>query len=266
MRKTRQITLLVAACLVTAGVTHVIRGQLVRAVSKDFNEFTIVRTESSQSRNPYPIQRVVFEVHRADGSRATGEMTSTGEYAARRFVMLVAERTQVTVDDSLRAKTTLYFRNSPPPTRPKPDPKCGFAKLSTAAKPSYRGEAALLGVRTVVIQTEEQIEGGDSFLRTQWQAPDLDCAVLLVSEDRRDNSADVTGHFEIRAQKVTLGTPDPKLFEVPHDYIEMSPSQMHEALTKQRFDPGRPVPESMRRRLEREDQRYFENHQAATAK
>jgi hypothetical protein len=265
MRKAGQIALLITTCLGVAGVTHVIRGQLLRAKSGDFKEFTITRNETSQSRNPHHIRRVVFEAQRSDGSRVTGEVTPTGTIAARRFATLVPEGIQVRIDDSLRAKTTRYFRNNPPPTPPIPDPECGLSRLSPDTKPSYKGEAPVLGIRTVAIQTEETIEDGESFLRTQWQAPDLDCAVLRVSEDRRDNIGHITGHFEIQALKVVVGTPDPKLFEVPPDYAEMSPSQMHEALTRQSVDPGRPLPESMRRRLEREDQRYFENHQAAAA-
>lgn len=90
MRRPRRTALVITACLAVAGATHVIRGQLARAVSTDFKEFAITRSEASESSSPYPIQRVVFEAQRADGSRATGEATPTGdlEHAASRFVWL----------------------------------------------------------------------------------------------------------------------------------------------------------------------------------
>lgn len=173
------------------------------------------------------------------------------------------ERIHVKVNDSLRARTTLYFKDTPAPRPPSLDSQCGLSRLAAVAKPSYRGEAEVLGFRTVVIQTEQRIESGESFLRTEWTAPDLDCAILKAVEDRRDNTGNITGHFEIQAVKVTVGTPNPKLFEVPQDYAEKSPSQMYEALIAKFDNHGRPVSENMRRTLERKDQEYYANHQAA---
>lgn len=95
-----------------------------------------------------------------------------------------------------------------------------------------------------------------------WKAPNLDCAVLKVIEYRRDNTGNVTGHFEIQAVKIKAGTPDPKLFEIPIEYAEKSPSLLYEAYIGNSGIPDRPMSPSMRRRLEREDQKYFENHRA----
>ena len=113
-----------------------------------------------------------------------------------------------------------------------------------------------------MIQTEEQV-GDDVFLHTDWRAPDLDCVVLRSVEDRRESNGKITGHFEIQATKVTLGTPDPRLFELPDDYLERSPSQMHAELTQNRdMDPVAAYPVGTNERLAREDQRYFANHQS----
>lgn len=264
MRKPRGILVLITACLAVAGVTHVIRGQLLHAVSADFKEFTITKTETSGGPNSATTQRVVFAAHRLDGSTASGEVApDEGSVPARqRFVWLVPERVRVTVNDSLRARTTLYFKDVPAPHPPAPDPHCGFSQLAAAARPSLKGEADVLGFRTVVIQTEEQTDSGESFLHTDWRAPDLDCTVLRTTEDRRDKTGNITGHFEMQTMKVAMGPPAPKLFQVPQDYVENSPSQMYDALIA-KFGNAGSVCQNMRRTMERSDEQYFANHKAA---
>jgi hypothetical protein len=81
-----------------------------------------------------------------------------------------------------------------------------------------------------------------------------------MTEVRRDAFGAVTGEYRYEAEKVTVGPPAPELFKIPPDYTEKSPSQMESAILQQVGDPDRPVPERVRKRLEREDQRYFENH------
>jgi hypothetical protein len=256
--------LIVAACVAVAGVTHVIRGQFQHAVSDDFKEFTMVRSETSVSRGQYGMQRVVFEAQRADGSRVTGDVLPPGDSknAARRMITLIPERMHTKVNDGLRSKTTYYFKDRPAPRPPAADPQCGFSRLAASTNPALMGEAEVSGFRTVAIQTEQRI-ADESFLRTEWRALDLDCAVLKLVEERRDDSGHTTGHFEIQAVKITVGTPDPKLFQVPEDYSEKSPSEMYKALIAKFAKPGRPILDSMRRTLERDDQQYSANRQAA---
>lgn len=260
MKLARQIVLLTVVCIVAIGFTHMIRGQHVGPASGTFKEFMIIRAERSESRIPTPFERLVVEAQRADGSRMEGQLTQADPpRAERRHIWLVPEGVRAEVDDSLRANTTLYFKDRPAPAPSVPDPQCGFSRLSPAANPRYLGEVGeVLGIRTVAIQTEQRL-GSESVLNTVWRAPDLDCAVLKMTEDRRDETG-ITGHFEMQVVKVLVGTPEPRLFEVPLDYTEVSPSQMANARIA---SAGRPMPPGMRQRLEQQDQQYLANHQSA---
>ena len=105
-----------------------------------------------------------------------------------------------------------------------------------------------------------------SITGTEWRAPDLDCATLRLTEDRRDPDGTVTGHFEVQPVRVTLGTLASALFDVPSDYTEKSLSQMHDAIVNHFGNPSRPMIESVRKRLEQEDAAYLANHRAAGVK
>jgi len=259
MSKARQVAVLAAVSLGIAGVAH------VRAASVNFAEFTVIRAETSQGSSPTLMKRSVLQAQRADGSQVSGEVAPGQlEVPARRSIRLNPERMIVEVNENLRAMTTMYFKVGPPPQRLAPDPKCGFSRISASASQVYIGEEVVLGYKTVVIQSEERIgdnENSESYLRREWRAPDLDCTVVRLIEDRRDNSGAVTGHFELQPVKVTPGPPDPRLFQIPQDYSEKSPSQMWDAFEA---TPGshRPAPTKMRERLERENQRYYANHRA----
>lgn len=267
MTKTIQSAVLIASCLAIASLTHVIGGQRLHAVSLKFKEFTIVRAERSQGRSPHTLNRVLLEAQRADGSRVSGEVVAGNPgQPSRRFVFLAPERIRAEVNDDLRAKTTYYMTDLPAPRPPAADPQCGFSRLSPSSNPRFQGEAEVLGYRTMVIQTEARMDNGESYLHTDWKAPELDCAVLKVVEDRRDDAGKVTGHFEMQAIEVAVGTPAANLFDVPGDYTEMPPSQMHAAQLEKSGGLASRMPVNVKKRLEREDQKYFDNHRAAGIK
>jgi hypothetical protein len=143
-----------------------------------------------------------------------------------------------------------------------------FRGSQAAAKPRYGGEREVFGFKTVATQTGQRV-GDDFYSRSEWRAPDLDCMVLRVVEERRDARGNITGHFGIEAAKLILGAPDPKPFEVPDVYTEMSPSPMYAAVVRATaFAAGtlEGTKENIRRRLERKDQEYRKNHEAAGRK
>lgn len=117
-----------------------------------------------------------------------------------------------------------------------------ISRLAAAVKPSFAGEAEVLGIKTVMIKTEVRSEAGESYRSTEWRAPDLGCVVLKVMEERLDDSGKVTGKFEIQPLTVTVGAPDSRLFEIPLDYAEVTPSQASEANRAKGGGTGRPVP------------------------
>jgi len=117
-----------------------------------------------------------------------------------------------------------------------------------------------------MIKTELRSEAGESYRSPELRAPDLGCVVLKVMEERLDDTGTLTGKFEIQPVTVTVGTPDPKLFEIPEDYAELSPSEAAEAHRTNAGGSGRTVPEKMLQRLAKEDREYFSNRQAAGRK
>lgn len=264
----RRNTILLTVCIAVACLTYFIRTGPVRASPADFKEYTITRAETSESRSPFPIHRNTFEARRADGSTVHGEFTGgSAQPGGRRQVWLVPDRLRATVGDDLRIKTTLYYPTDPPARQLEAfDPQCGVSRLAAAVKPSFAGEAEVLGIKTVMIKTEVRSEAGESYRSTEWRAPDLDCVVLTVMEERLDDSGKVTSKFEIQPLTVTVGAPDSRLFEIPLDYAEVTPSQASEANRTKGGGTARPVPGKMTQRLEQEDRNYFANHQAAGRK
>lgn len=264
MKKGKQVIMLLIACAFFAGIGHVLHVQDISAATADFKEFTLIRAESSESRGPYPLKRVVLEARRADGARVEGELPTAEEiHPSRRIVTLVPERIRVDIHEGLRIKSTLYRKDTPAPRPPAPDAQCGISHLSRSVSPVYVGEGDVLGFKTVILQTTTRMEGGETFVRKEWRAPDLDCVVVKVSENRLDQSGNTTGQFEIDPVKIVLGNPDPASFEVPSDYSEKSPSQMRNAVVNAFGNPTKPMRENMRKRLEQEDAAYSANHRAA---
>ena len=258
MTKTNRFVTLPGACLVLAALGYFLR-QDMRGASAGYPEFTSVRAETSTSGGSPSLGRRVIEAQRSDGSRVSGELPSDAEAPPRRFVLLTSERMRIQIDDRVHAKMTMFFSGPAPSMHRAPDPQCGFSRLQPEAKPIFLGAGeTLFGLATVGIQTETQLDG-QLLTRKDWKAVDLDCLTVRVNEIRRDTSGNETGNFRIDVVKVTLGPPDPKLFAVPQDYTEQSPSEMEAAYNRQ-FRPGKTsMSDSTRKRLQRDDERYFAN-------
>jgi hypothetical protein len=262
MKLLRRRMIWLSTCLMLGSMACFPQVQNAGATTPAFREFTIIHSELSDSPAPISAGRTVIEAQRADGSRVSGEVILKGDEIVPptlRNITLVPERMKVRVDDALKAKTTLYM-HGPAPSHPAAlDSMCGISHLSPGAKPAYIDPEEVLGYATIGIQTEMQ-DPDQSFLTKVWRAPDLDCAVLRMNEIRRNPAGETMGEFRSEAVKITVGPPAPELFAIPTDYAEKSPSQMHQAYLQQVRDPGRQIPESMRKGLELEDQRYFASH------
>jgi len=253
--------LYVGSVVAIALVTVTVRGQI--GSSSNWKEFTIVRNEGSHTR--VEIARVTFDAQRRDGSRSTGDYTPFSSTPAPmtpgyqgggegRFVVLRLEGRRVSVDDRAHVTTTLFMtpNSSGPGT---PDQMCGFTQIGPAFKPAYLGTDKILGFKAIVSQTEQ-----GPFLTKVWKVPDLDCSVLRMSEDRRDAEGKVNGHFESVAVSVTLGAPDPRLFTIPADYVELSPAQRDGASRQARGIVGGP-PDQASKSIQDNETRYHENHE-----
>ena len=84
------------------------------------------------------------------------------------------------------------------------------------------GEEAepILGYPVVRLSGRRQLPDGSALLVEEWRAPALDCAALRTVSSFRLVDGSESGGGEEEAESVTLGAPDPELFEVPEHYIE----------------------------------------------
>jgi hypothetical protein len=254
----RPVAFLLFACASAGSIC----GQSPAANPSTFQEFTMVRLETTGNESGSVLSRRVLDAHRVDGSwvQATVDGSGNLDPQAGRHVRLVPERTLTSVHDRLRLKSTLYLPGSP--MAPAKDPQCGLSHISKTVNPTYAGEDEILGIRAVKIRTESRTDD-ESNVDTTWFAPDLDCVGVRVVADRFDKDGKPDGHFEMRATEITRGTPDAKWFVIPGDYAEKSPSQMQAALWGDGVPPNPAVSEQMKRRTQREDQRYYANHRDA---
>ncbi len=83
-----------------------------------------------------------------------------------------------------------------------------------------------------------------------------------MREDRRNDSGAIDGQFRLDAQSVILGPPSSDLFDIPPDYVEASPLQVHYALSAKEGGTSIPSSKGLRGALE-QNRLYVANHQAA---
>ncbi|MEO8661592.1 MAG: hypothetical protein ABI693_24195 [Bryobacteraceae bacterium] len=128
------------------------------AAAQNFKEYTVIRAESSQADGVVAFKRMVLEAQRADGSKVSGEINSEqASVPVRRFVTLYPERLKATINDNLRAITTIYIEPHAAPVPRPHDPKCGLAQMMASTTPVYLGEDTVMGYKTVILQSEERL-------------------------------------------------------------------------------------------------------------
>jgi hypothetical protein len=256
--KKRRFALCLAGVLVVAGITNLIRNRVAAQVPQELKEFTIIRSETPTTK--VPVKLMSFDAQRADGARANGDYDAPNspaniQHLHSRFVVLPSVGERVSVDDTSRTRITMYTKSVA--GQPVPDPTCGFGRIPATLKPKLKAKEIVLGFATIVVETDD-----GPLLTTTWKAPDLDCAVIKMTEDRRDEQGTVTGHFELQALQIKLGPPDPKFFDIPREYVEMSPSQQAIARRNATGATG-PILPPANEALQQRDARYFQNHQQA---
>ena len=197
---------LAAAVILVAAISGLVRSR-VAAQNLGSREFTIIRSEISNTK--IPMKLMSFDAQRGDGAQATGDYIIPNgpadiQHLHTRLVVLPSTGERISIDDIAHARTTMYTTPAGRPTSA--DPTCGFGKIGAAVKPVLKGTEEILGFKTVVTQTDD-----GPYLTTTWKAPDLDCKVVKMTEDRRDQNGTITGHFELQALQITLGPPHASL-------------------------------------------------------
>ena len=215
----------VISLVVVSSAIVLIRGQAQNGVWK---QFTIEKVEKSAGQPAgNASEQIELAAQRSDGSQVTFHKT-----AGVRDIYLAPTGEAVKVSDFLKAKTTLYRKKTSPRQPPAYDSLCGLSLIAPGANPVLKGTDEVLGYKTVVIETQQA-----PYVNTIWRAPELGCAALKVSEDRRDEHGAVIGHFEMQALSIKEGAPDRALFTIPTSYTERSPREMHRAYTAKKGGP-----------------------------
>ncbi len=155
---------------------------------------------------------------RSDGAVAnmeTNRLDKSGQYS--RDLKFPDGRT-LTLYDGVKAKVTW------PALR---EPEIGTLG-SKLAKPDCGANG-----RERMLLRHEQMEGVDvaviqqssgSFRITTWEAPSLGCQHLYVKSEQMNSFGGFRVSAETKTTRLLIGEPDPRLFEVGPDLVEMKPS------------------------------------------
>jgi hypothetical protein len=126
--------------------------------------------------------------------------------------------TTVLIVDELQAKSTMYH----------PQEVSGSStqtQTSTQSRYKNAGTAVVFGYEAIILAGEDKASKIE-----KWIIPQLND---LMAKDRRywkDSNGVVKGTTEQNLIDLVVGSTDPALFEVPANYVEMTPSQIQTAL------------------------------------
>jgi hypothetical protein len=222
----------------------------VVALKKDYIG---VRPDGSQISS----QGSIVAAFRSDGSSAIWEDSFSSDPETAPFghvhygrLVFPASHSSVKVFPDSESVTTFFLPKliSPPRLRH----KCEASANQPGIILSDSDPASLLGYRVVRLSSVSQDTGGEEFVREDWQAPDLNCGSLRLVFGRRDAQGKTRVLQTVEATMITPGEPDPKLFEVPANYTERSPSEAWAEFARRLGVPAPPP----NRGLETADQNY----------
>jgi hypothetical protein len=156
---------------------------------------------------------------RSDGAIAnmqTNRLDKSGQYS--RDLKFPDGRT-LTLYDGVKARVTWPELS---------DPEIGTLS-SKLAKPDCGSNG-----RERMLLRHEQMEGVDvaviqqssgSFRITTWEAPSLGCQQLYVKSEQMNSFGGFRVSAETKTTRLLIGEPDPRLFEVGRELVEMKPSE-----------------------------------------
>ena len=238
---------------------HRVRAQGQGISRVPFTLIYVLRAESTRSNAK--MEERMYEAHQSDGSKAEGPVDPN---SARSRALAVASRRMVMrVSDGLRMKSTEYVEPAPGgETAPKVRPdKCATGKSGM----DYVGQETILGLSTF----HHVLKFVDALTISQdvWMYRELGCVVVQMRMASRDKSGAVTSISERIPISLTIGEPDPALFEVDAGYTEVKPSEFMVGLARadlfRRGDAtaaaNPPVPEQAQREWAKMDQKYQES-------
>jgi len=239
--------------IVTSSIAVFLLVREFYAQSSIIPAFTVQYTERASN---YTTGKSVYKTgtyaRRADGSTGQVDMHHGpgGEINVTRKIALVPEGQRVVVADAAEVKTTFPWAGASDSLKHiSSDSTCG----ATPDQPVV-GYGEFLGVRVVKLVRDT----GDRRLET-WHAPSLGCYVLWHHIDFRGAGGKVTDFDEWATTSITMGEPSPELFQAPHEYQEVKPSDMELAV---RAHFGKECTECANVKWKRQDDLYLRLRQA----
>jgi hypothetical protein len=186
---------------------------------------TIFTDNHSGKLSPF---RAEVVARRSDG--ATARITSLGPLTAPGYFRKVdfLDGRSVTLIDSIKAKSTW--------------PTMGRRELSALSQKITQAPADC-GVHTpYALLRFDSLDGQDvvvaegviakRYRLTRWLAPKLGCEDLYYKSEALSTDGTSSVSSEARVSDLTLGEPDPSLFDLGVEYKEMKPSQAQDLLLK----------------------------------
>lgn len=200
--------------------------------------FTIRMTETFRKGDGFHVKHVIYG-YKSDGSLAKWDERDWGNGPVIvKTVRDVQSRQAVTYESTLKSKMTLPLSEE------------DIRKVQTVRgtcvepEPGITVEAERFLGFDVIKKTEvltNEAAGRERRLEV-WLAPELNCTSVkyVVSKPAPDSGWTVEAHGE--ATSITLGEPDPRLFDLPTDYSELPPVETFSELRK--LHGRAPVPPS----------------------
>lgn len=155
--------------------------------------------------------------------------------------------TVVMIADSIAAKATFPAKNSNdrlPTSMLNPPANC----VSQSAE-KFVGNDNVMGQETAIVTRSL---ANEDF--TFWRAPALGCLVLRYRVEIPQPNGSRKLQLEAKPLNLTLGEPDPRLFDLGESYAELKPSEI---IRRQAQRVGLSWNEEIDRESQRSDQKYF---------
>jgi len=184
--------------------------------------FTLVTETRNHDWNPVPGTMVAYETTavRSDGSKAIiapvgpvrlGNFGRTVTFAdGRKLAIIDAIASKASVVQSAELTAALKARLLTPPNN------------CTDPGSIYQREDSVLGHSTAVLL----LPPSGNVWTTVWLARDLGCTELMARVATKETDGSLKPSVEKTVVSLTLGEPDPRLFDEAAGYVERKPSEM----------------------------------------
>lgn len=186
---------------------------------------TILTKQYDAQGNSYATFSTTF-AKRPSGSTSTiREGFRNGQSSKHTSIRLVEEFKEVNAYNDSRSKSTI--RLSPERVTllvAHPDAQCTSAPgtFDPASNPQ-----TLQGFAVVKKLSKEGGPDNKTAVTESWLAPELDCLVMKKTRELTDAHGTVIHREVAEVVQVEVGEPDPRLFALPDDFIERSPSEAY---------------------------------------